>query len=503
MHDVTFMGLAFAHDNFLVSDVGYASQDLDAQIPAAVSFQNTQAIVLDGVTVSQTSGSGVEFLTCGVPNAPAWCFTPPAGSSVPVATPATNYDTIRNAALYDIGAAAIRIGMGLNEPYDTDDNIPQHMTVEDTVIEGWGRAFPSAFGIAQGFGQFNSYTNNDVYDGYHVGISICACGSGPTSTRGPIGHLVQFNHVHDTHQGIMNDGGAVRIEDGNDSFVGSYNQILDNRVHDVSSASSIDGTNNDPACGTTPETMDLPCDGYGGDGIYLDQSGNVEVGNNLVYRVSENAVSFPKTPSIPGLNIVHNNILAFARGSMISDANPYPTNAATPNRTFVATSNIFLFDRKDTDAVPFYVQGGCTYPGLMGGALAPYGDYQVWTSNLYYRTDGGFATDGYAFHMQTSADANQICTANVKKWEWLYLGCDNGQTPCWQTEMDDPLSVSRDPGFPHEVSSTDDYSLPNGSPGVGFVRFDTAQAGRSNPRLQPPAVAPTFPTKPFRPDQDF
>jgi len=111
----------------------------------AVSFQNTQAVVLDRVTVTQTSGSGVEFLTCGVPNAPAWCFTPRAGGSVPVATPATNYDTIRNAALYDIGAAAVRIGMGLNEPYDNTDNIPQHMTVEDTVIEGWGRAFPSAF----------------------------------------------------------------------------------------------------------------------------------------------------------------------------------------------------------------------------------------------------------------------------------------------------------------------------------------------------------------------
>jgi hypothetical protein len=42
-------------------------------------------------------------------------------------------------------------------------------------------------------------------------------------------------------------------------------------------------------------------------------------------------------------------------------------------------------------------------------------------------------------------------------------------------------SVSQNPGFNNPAYPTDDYSLPKGSPGVGFVVFDPTQAGRSNP----------------------
>jgi len=38
---------------------------------------------------------------------------------------------------------------------------------------------------------------------------------------------------------------------------------------------------------------------------------------------------------------------------------------------------------------------------------------------------------------------------------------------------------------------------------VGFVVFDYKQAGRSNPLLMPPAIAPTFLTKTFNPATDY
>ena len=51
--------------------------------------------------------------------------------------------------------------------------------------------------------------------------------------------------------------------------------MLNNKVHDVNDASVLDS------------------DGYGGDGLYTDDyTGLVDVENNLVYRVSGNAVSF-------------------------------------------------------------------------------------------------------------------------------------------------------------------------------------------------------------------
>ena len=54
---------------------------------------------------------------------------------------------------------------------DTDANIPQSNTVQNNVVEGYGRTIPAAFGIGQGEGHDNLYTHNDVYDGYHCAIS--------------------------------------------------------------------------------------------------------------------------------------------------------------------------------------------------------------------------------------------------------------------------------------------------------------------------------------------
>ncbi len=64
-------------------------------------------------------------------------------------------------------------------------------------------------------------------------------------------------------------------------------------------------------------------------------------------------------------------------------------------------------------------------------------------------------------------------------------------------------SVVQNPGFNNAAYPADDYSLPKGSPGVGFVVFDPSQAGRSNPVINPPAIPATFVTKPFNPATDF
>jgi hypothetical protein len=74
----------------------------------------------------------------------------------------------------------------------------------------------------------------------------------------------------------------------------------------------------------------------------------------------------------------------------------------------------------------------------------------------------------------------------------------------WQTTVgEDAQSVVQNPGFNNPAYPADDYSLPKGSPGVGFVVFDPSQAGRTNPVIKAPAIAATFQTKLYNPATDY
>jgi len=137
---------------------------------------------------------------------------------------------------------------------DTDANEPQSTIVRNNVVEGYGRTIPASFGIGQGMGHDNLYTHNDVYDGYHCAISTSQ-GIADTTVPAGIGNannVVSFNQVYNLLQGIMNDGGSIRIDGGNAVFTAAGNKIVNNKIHDVSDTSALDPN------------------GYGGNGVYLD-----------------------------------------------------------------------------------------------------------------------------------------------------------------------------------------------------------------------------------------
>ena len=473
LQDVTFRGLTFEHDDYVLPAAGHVARELEPDIGAAVSFQNCRRITFDANVVTETSGSGLEFIPCVNGFSPAYCLSADPDASV-------TDNLIQNGAFYDIGAVAVRIG----NPYqqaDTDANVPQGTVVENNVVAGYGRVIPSAFGIGQGMGHHNLYTHNDVYDGYHCGVSTSQ-GIGDTTTPAGIGNaynVMSFNHVHDLLQGIMNDGGAMRIDGGNQVFTAAGNKILGNRIHDVSDASALDAN------------------GYGGHGIYLDDStGLVDVENNLVYRVSGYPVYAPHGPVAPGkANTIKNNILAYGRQGMIAVNFPYgsgvPSSAA---QVYVIRNNLFYFDHDHNSSPKFWVQGGCLYSGGF-----PYPGYQEWSENMYWRTDGQFASDAKAFAVQPAASTgpNAPCSGNTNNWTFYTFSG-------WQqTVGEDVQSVIQNPGFTNPTYPADDFSLPHGSPGAGFVVFDPSQAGRSNPQIHPPAVSATFPTKTFNPATDF
>jgi hypothetical protein len=466
---VTFRGLTFEHDNYTVPATGHPDTEIPYDVSAAVSFQNAQHITFDSNIVTQTSGAGLEFLSC-ISTLVARCVAVTASG-------VSANDVVENSAFYDLGEDGVRIGIQ-NLAVDTDANVPQFITVENNVVEGYGRVFPNAWGISQGDGHNNLYTHNDVYDGYHTAIGACQCTSLAPTSSGASHNTISFNHVYNLFQGIMNDAGSLYFGVGNAVFTAAGNRILNNRVHDVSDASAMDS------------------DGYGGHGIYLDdQTGLSDVENNLVYRVSGAAVNFPMTPYAPNMaNTVKNNILAYARLAMIFDNNLYPTETvpSTPIQTFAATNNLIYFDRTTSSSPTFYVQGGCTYPGGF-----PFSAEQEWNSNAYWRTDGAFASDPQAFHVQPNAGGGGPCTSNIAKWTFYTFAN-------WQKTIgEDTQSVVQNPGFNNPAYPADDYSLPKGAPSVGFVVFDPTQAGRSNPVIKPPAIPATFVTKTFNPMTDF
>jgi hypothetical protein len=296
-------------------------------------------------------------------------------------------------------------------------------------------------------------------------------------------NTISFNHVYNLFQGIMNDAGSIYIQiaNPNNPFKAPPgNKMLNNKVHDVSDASALDE------------------DGYGGDGLYVDNvTGLIDIENNLVYRVSGNAVNFAEAPAEPGeASTVKNNILAFARGSMINVSNPYYSGSVPnpPIQIFVATHNLFYFDRSASSSPAFYVQGGCAY-----GGGAAYSAFQQWDSNLYWRTDGGFADDAQAFHVQPKPATHNPCYFGAPpRAPWTLLSLSG-----WHKMGEDSHSVVQNPGFADPAYPADNYALPKGSPGVGFVVFDASQAGRSKPVIKPPAVPATFPTKAFDPATDF
>jgi hypothetical protein len=179
---------------------------------------------------------------------------------------------------------------------------------------------------------------------------------------------------------------------------------------------------------------------------------------------------------------------------MVNDSSPYSTGTvpSSVEEVFTVSNNLFYFDRSTNSTPTFYVQGGCTYSGGF-----PLTSFQFFSSNLYWRTDGAFAADPDAFHFQPNPATNNPCYfGQPSKLTFLTLAG-------WQKLGEDALSVVQNPGFKNPAYPADDYSLPNGSPGVGFIVFDAAQAGRSNPVINPPAVPAAFPTKTLNPTADY
>jgi hypothetical protein len=464
---VTFQGIVFEMDNFVPPPGGFNNDENgENTLPAAIDCESCQHVTFDGISVRHTSASGLQIASLN-------------GHSGP---PAAN-DLIQNSAFYDLGDSGIHIG---HAPQGNDfaTSVVQSVTVQNNLIQGYGRVFPDGEGLAQGNGNNILYQHNDISDGYHAGVSICQYGC-PGQNGSNI--VSQYNHIWNLMQGITSDGGALYYHVGNAAKSGTGNKILNNLVHDVSDSSIIDRG----ILGT----------GYGGQGIYLDgQSAGVSIENNVVYRVSANTVFVTEAPAAgQPSNTVKNNIFAFARSGMFRENIAWPQNCGSSTRVNLV-SNIMYFDQNDSTA--FYAIQGCA--DSCGMAFSQFQNFQ---RNLYWRTDGQFATDKKAFHVLTTTpppdQASSCSQPQNAKTAWTFF-----DFPTWQNghpvvdgqrlpmNEDPEGTVTVDPGFGNTGLPTD--FLLSKSP---MSSFDYAQtndairtAGRTNPLITPPPVPSTFPT---------
>jgi len=461
---VTFSGITFEVDNYVPPPSGFNNdQNTEYTLPAAIDCESCRHVIFDGITVRHTSTSGL-------------LITSASGNS----GEAAKDDAVRNSAFYDVGDCGIRIGHGARRD-DRRENVVQSVTVENNLVQGFGRVFPDGEGIALSSGHDIQFVHNEISDGYHIGLAVCffGCVAGQHDADGN-NILSAYNHIWLTMQGVTSDGGTLYYNVGDMGGSGKGNKILNNLVHDTTDAGVIDG---------------FP-DGYGGRGIYLDNmTAGVLVENNVVYRVNQDVLWMSRGPAAgQPPNTFNNNILAYGTRSMFHGAE-WPEGCVDPSMRASVTNNIFYFNHDD--ATGFQVIQGCSYScGLA------YNKFLNFQGNVYWRTAGGFDRDPHAFHIirRRPEDARQ-CTGRPDDWVFLsFADWRGGKQPAdWGPpggmNLDTTGTASVDPKFGHGGKPTD--FLLQSSPVAGFDYNKTndtiLHAGRTNPAIKAPAVVHTFP----------
>jgi len=297
------------------------------------------------------------------------------------------------------------------------------------MIFSGGRFLPGGedTGIWIGSSHHNTLANNAIYDFYTGAIELGASPRGKTTFTHD--NVLEYNLLYNLGLGVTSDMGCIHAASADNSG----NQVLNNVCHDV--------------------TNDQSLVGYGGNGIYLDNSTqNVLVKDNLVYRVSDTAF-FCNDGS--DSNTVTNNIFAYGKSGMVRRGT---TGGAG---SFTATNNIYYYDIGALQTLPSNWSCGnyCTQQFTM--------DYNT------YWVPSGAPTE---FVTTVQGNPNEVD--------------ETYGLPGWQAaENEDLHSRNADPGFTDPVYPDDDYTFA-GSPPPGFVPFSTAGVGPTVPLNPPPNPVP-------------
>ena len=312
--------------------------------------------------------------------------------------------TLSNNTMNDIGATGVKQAAPASSG-DTGANgvVTHHNTISNNTIHDIGVVFPFGMGILSMIASNNTISHNRVYNIPYMGIH---CGRNDAYGGDKTNNVIAYNDV--SHAGeFLGDSAAIYCTGNQPGTI-----VHHNKVHDCQNLYQKTPAYNRP---------DL-----GGIGLYLDDdSANITVRDNWVYRVSTGLLSH-NTTGTGGL-LVTNNVFAAINDYM------YVHHTGGANSTRLTFQGNILYN---------------TFPDLADN----------------YRWKDNFAP-GYA-------DYNIIyntVSAYQSTWEARW-GTSQSVGLDLHSVMADPLFVD---------FATDDFNVQAGSPAlnIGFQQIDMSGVG--------------------------